>query len=245
MKRIRGYVLAAVVAGTAGGAALPACSTNDKTIFVQSVLAPSTNRQGGSCVYTADPTQASLSSGALDIGLTGSYLAEILGGNQLIPKGDQLALRAESDRVHVEGGVIRVTEPDGTLIREFTSLTSGFIDVGSNNLPGYGAFGLALIDQETSDIISPQLTDRFQAKTVISTVKLFGRTLGNEDVESGEFSFPIQVCKGCLVSFGAEACKEAPDDALRTLTTNPCRGGQDLSLPCRLCYPLPVCTNAP
>ena len=60
MKRIWGYVVSLLAAGTLVGSTLPACATNDRTIFVRSVLAPSANRQGGACVYNGDPQQAAL-----------------------------------------------------------------------------------------------------------------------------------------------------------------------------------------
>jgi hypothetical protein len=265
MKRIWGYVVSMLAAGTVVGGALPACATNDQTIFIRDALYPSTNRQGGSCVYTNDPQQPALFGATMDVGLTDSYFGVLLVGNQLVARGDPQNNRAESSRVHINGGIVRVTEPNGTLIKEFTSLATGFNDPQNNNAPGYGTIGLVLVDAATSELI---LTDSYKpeadrrpltrdvAKTVQINVKAFGQTLGGVDVESEEFQLPMEVCKGCLVLYdgfdptqappakpGAPAnnCLKAPDANAATATTGPCRAGQDLALSCRLCQGVPVC----
>ena len=108
MKRIWGHVVSLVVVGMAVSAAMPACATNDQTIFIRSALAPSANRQMGGCIYTNDPTQAELFQARADLGVTDSYFAVLLVGNQLIPRADSLSNRAESNRVHINGAIVRV-----------------------------------------------------------------------------------------------------------------------------------------
>ena len=60
MKRIWGHVVSGVAVALAASAVVPACATNDQSIFIRAALAPSLNRQMGGCVYTQDPTQAEL-----------------------------------------------------------------------------------------------------------------------------------------------------------------------------------------
>ena len=50
----------------------------------------------------------------LDIGVADNYYAVLLVGNQLIPRSDPQNNRAESNRVHINGAIVRVTETDGT-----------------------------------------------------------------------------------------------------------------------------------
>jgi hypothetical protein len=267
MKRIWGYVVSMLAAATVVGGTLPACATNDQTIFIRNALAPSVNRQGGSCIYTNDPSQAGLFQAEMDIGLTDSYFGILLVGNQLVARGDPANNRAESSRVHINGGIVRVTEPGGRLINEFTSLATGFNDPQNNNAPGYGTIGLVLIDAPTKDRI---LTDSYKpegeqrvpldrrniSKTVLINVKAFGQTLGGVDVESEEYQLPMQVCNGCLVVFdgfdptrappavpGAPEnnCLKAPEAVGAGGTTGPCRAGQDIALSCRLCQGLEAC----
>src|SRR6476619_497025 len=52
MKRILGHVVSLLVVGLAVSAALPACATNDQTIFIRNALAPAITRTNGICTYT-------------------------------------------------------------------------------------------------------------------------------------------------------------------------------------------------
>ena len=243
MKRIWGHVVSVVVVGMAAAAAVPACATNDQTIFIRSALAPSINRQMGGCIYTNDPTQASLFEAKADLGVTDSYTTVLLVGNQMIPRNDQLDNRAESNRVHINGAIVRVTEADGTLIREFTSLATGFADPASTGTPSYATIGVTALDAPTRDIILPTLPNRIVSRTILINIKAFGTSLGGKDVESGEFQLPMQVCNGCLVDFSTgndETAKVQPNCAkplamALSPTTSPCFQGQDELVLCQTC----------
>jgi hypothetical protein len=258
MKRIWGYVIAVLAAGTTVGAVMPACATNDQTIFVHGALAPSTNRQNNTCTYTNDPQQAQLFMAKLDLGLVDSYFSILLVGNQTIPRGDQLSNRAESNRVHINGAIVRVTEPDGTLIREFTSLATGFADPSNNNAPSYATIGVIAFDAPTKTIIlnsdgmhpeQPGLPNRAAVKTLLINIKAFGKTLGGEDVESDFFQLPMEVCKGCLVNTtdANDPLQKPNPNCLKALPVGstvvaPCFFGQDEGVPCQSCVgTIPVC----
>ena len=248
MKRICGYVVS--LAGVAGlmGSVLPACATNDQSIFIDGVLAPSANRVGGACTYNADPTQPHLSEATLDLGLTDSYRAVLLVGNQLIPRGDPQNNRSESNRVHINGAIVKVQNPDGSSIREFTSLTSGFAEPQNNNAAGYAPIGVVVFDAPTKDIVLPSVQAKFSSRTLLLVVKVFGTSLGGEDLESGEYQFPMQVCRGCLVRQdgydGASMTQPLNCDqpaATAATADGPCFPGQDLSISCKDCRGFDVC----
>ena len=61
-------------------------------------------------------------------------------------------------------------------------------------------------------------------------MRVFGHTLGGTAVESGDASFPIQVCYGCLVKFPPEASSSATSPNC----SQPPASGSSLSLPCRM-----------
>ncbi len=251
MKRILRHVASLFVIGLAALAAVPACATNDQTIFIRSALAPSINRQAGGCVYTSDPTQNELFEAKADLGVTDSYFSVLLVGNQMIPRTDSLDNRAESNRVHINGAIVRVTEADGTLIREFTSLATGFADPASTNQPSYATVGIVSLDAPTRDILLPTLPNRTVSKTILINIKAFGTSLGGKDVESGEFQLPMQVCNGCLVTFvdSTDPTKPAPNCQKPlamplTPATAPCFTGQDEAVPCQICQDRPACNPA-
>jgi hypothetical protein len=249
MKRIWGHVVSVFVVGLAVSAVMPACATNDQTIFIRGALAPSANRVNGACNYTNDPTQTSLFEARLDLALTDSYFAVLLVGNQLIPRSDPQSNRAESNRIHINGAVVRVTETDGALIREFTSPATGFADPGQSGAAEYGTIGVIGLDAPTRDLILPTLPNRLVAKTILINFKAFGTSLGGKDVESGEYQLPMQVCKGCLVDFSTgndDTAMQQPNCLKKgttsaTATTAPCFKGQDELVKCETCQGNPVC----
>jgi len=248
MKRRTGHVVSVLATGIALSALAPACVENDQSIFIRAALAPSTNRQQGRCTYTDDPQQpVLLGGGDLDLGVRDNYVAVFLVGNQMIPRGDPAAARAESMRVHLEGGVVRVTEPNGALIREFTSYGTGFADPQNNNAPDFGAVGFIVLDAPTTDILRPSLPTRFMSRTVHAHVKVFGRTVGGKEVETDEFLFPVRVCNGCSVIFPGEAndaAQPGPNCLIRLngpVENAPCNLGQDEATDCRLCIGRDAC----
>jgi hypothetical protein len=252
MKRIFGRVLSVCLAACAVGAALPACVENDQSIFIRGVLAPSSNRQNGTCLYTDDPQQPALLQGTFDVGITDSYFAIALVGSQMIGRGDPQNTRAESNRVHINGAVVKVSEPDGAQIAEFTSLATGFADVQQNNNPDFGLMGVVAIDAPTARNLAGQIgNNRATTKLVVVNMKAFGKTLGGVDLESSEFQFPIRVCNGCLVTrildpdLPGQACPSTTNASGGAsgggTTQSPCTLGQDESVPCQLCRGKAVC----
>jgi hypothetical protein len=242
MKRIWGHVVSVFVAGLAVSAIVPACADNNQTVFIRGFLAPSTNRQNNTCVYGDDPSQPQLFASTMDVGITDSYFAVLLFGNQLIPRGDPNNNRAESNRVVMSGAVVKVQEPDGSVIREFTSATVGFADPQNNNAPDYGTVGTVVIDAPTRELLIGQLPTRGISKSLVINIKLFGKSLGGEDVETGEFQQPMRVCNGCLVDFstGNEETATVQPNCLKPASGNastmgPCFSGQDEPTPCQSC----------
>lgn len=248
MSRIWGHAVALFASTIAVGAMAPACADNDESIFIRGVFAPPANRQNGVCLYQPDPTATKLlGAGTLDLGLRDNYVGVLLVGNQMIPRGDPNNTRAESNRVHLNGAVVKVMDPDGTSVAEFTSYAMGFADPQNNNNPGYDAMGAILIDKPTRDGLVGGLPARSgTTRSLLINVKVFGKTLGGVDVESGEFQLPITVCNGCLVDFSQSTdplqnpqpnCKRASTGTTAQSGTQqaPCFLGQDEMVPCALC----------
>jgi hypothetical protein len=250
MNRTWGRVLTLLATGLLASALVPACATNDMSVFVRAALAPSPNRQNNLCIYTDDPQQPQLLEGTLDIAIRETYFAVLLVGNQMIPRGDPLLVRAESSRFHVEGAVVRVTwpGPDEELIHEFTSVGTGFADQGQNNAPDYALAGITALDAVTTQQIAGAVAA--EPKVVVAKIRVFGRTLGGRDLESGEFQLPIRVCHGCLLRFnGANDATEPAERQpnclapLQDQSFFPCYPGQDEPTPCQYCLDRPACNR--
>jgi hypothetical protein len=121
------FVRAGVTVGAVlfTGAMMSACAHNNASIFIRQVFAPviPTN---GLCTYTADTTEASISSGLVDLSYTNvdNYTPEVLVGNQIVAQGNANALQAETSRVIVNGAITRITDLDGntSLVPMFSAM---------------------------------------------------------------------------------------------------------------------------
>lgn len=138
------------------------------------------------------------------------YGFAILIANQLQPLGDNDTLRAETSRIQLQGAEISVEGVDGAAGPEYTVPFSGTIDPEPSEQPGEAAVFIEAIPTgaitETGDYLL--------------TIRVFGQTLGGMEVESGDFVWPVTVCRGCLNA----GCVE--DLGL------PCQPGSDYPLPC-------------
>jgi hypothetical protein len=252
MTKPRGLVALAAFGAVLASLA-SACAHNDASLEVNGVLAPPVP-QNGVCAYTADPTQAKISSGTLDVGLLSSYTPELLVGNQLISTANSTQLEAETSRIVLQGAVVVVDDTDNNQINTFTSLASGFIDPGTAGAPGYGPMAVTIIDPKTAQDLQASLPVE-GTKRVITHVTVFGQTAGGQNIESNEFQFPVDVCNGCLVTFpagsedpvkaaatGEPNCSATSSSSSSSTTTVvPCVIGQDQLVACTLCQGKTVC----
>jgi hypothetical protein len=243
MKRVWGHgltgllLLVGVAGASAGG---PACVHDDSTIFVSDVLAPQFVTAGMACTFTADPTQAVLGQGTFDAALALEYKAVFLVGNQLVPRGDPNQPNTETSFVSLAGAVVRIVDSTGTQLITYTQPVAGTIPPSSGTTPGYLSVGVTIIDNVTASSLGVGVTDH-----VVSYVRFFGKTVGGESVESNEFGFPVDVCRGCLVSFPVAEddpnqrvqpnCGLAGAAASSTASSVPCFIGQDLPVDCSVC----------
>jgi hypothetical protein len=264
MNRIWGHAIAVSSLAVVVGALAPACAKNDETIFVRPVLAPANNRVNGACQYTNDPGQPINPDPTLDVAIRDNYFAILLVGNQLTPQADLDNARAESNRVHINGGVVKVTNPDGSdivdgagnVVGNFTSSATGMADPGSSATPGYGIIGLRVIDGPTAAALAATIGDQNlvrveDTRTVLVNIKVFGKTLGGEDVESNDYQMPLTVCRGCLVTFPESSVDTAQPlpNCLKPISTAagggatqvPCFPGQDEATSCQFCAGRDAC----
>jgi hypothetical protein len=99
-----------------------------------------------------------------------------------------------------------------------------------------------MIPPQIGDSIRGQLGNRRGAsRTVIAGIRVFGTTLGGKEITSGEFTFPIDVCYGCLIDYPLEAVNDSGGPArvcqgsTEGISTSQCIRGQDALIDCREC----------
>lgn len=213
-------LLASSAAGLATG-----CVDNESSLFIVGVF----NLSASDCLAKPDSEAELLFAGTIDLAFTSTYEAALLVGNQLTEQGSREKLRTETSRMRLQGADVTLFRPDGSEV-SFTTSASGFVDNADGTDPGFAAISAQLIRDG-------DLPPGTESGVAIARVRVFGESLGGEDVESGDFDFPINVCTGCLVRFPAEAVlgTMCVADAEVEDEQTVCHFGQDVPFPCTLC----------
>lgn len=224
--------------------ALSGCADNESSLFIMGVLSIDDNE----CILEPRPEGPFLFSGTLDLALRTSYAAPLLVGNQVTERGSRNQLRTETSRIRLEGAEVTLEDANGGVIAEFTTLGSGFAHPSGGTDPGYGGF-LADLVPAGADVPEGQL---------VAAVKVFGTTLGGQELESAELRFPIEVCTGCLIAYPPAAydsnldanedylCATSPASAIGEGAEGVlgCFPGQDRTVSCVYCSSfLEICRN--
>jgi hypothetical protein len=165
-------------------------------------------------------------------------------------RGSRERVRAETSQVSIKGAEVKIETPQGAeVVPAFSSISTGFIDASDGTDAAVATIAATLIPAS----VAPALP----RGTVVVKVRVFGTTLGGEEVESSELSFPIEICDGCLVRFEAQdrdlaasstefECKLATDEADSTGTSadTACNPGIDFPVSCTTCSGLyAACQN--
>lgn len=230
MRRFSAAVGGSVLAVLSGS--MVGCADNESTLFIQGVA-----KINGDCTYSTNGGDQVLPKGVYDVGFRGSYQAGLIVGNQMSGRGDSNRSRTETSRILLEGAEVRLSLSTGeSYMDAFSAPGAGFVDVGGGSGAGYGVLSVVLLPRPKD----PAEANRaLGAGYVIAEVKAFGRTLGGQEVESGAFKFPIEICYGCLVSFAADEVERnsAQEVVCRASAeaTSVCRLGQDDVVGCSVC----------
>jgi hypothetical protein len=241
MRRLSFITLLALGVACFSACALPSCATNDSMMFIVGVAV----RKQGACAVKAELGGRFLAKGAMDRLFATEYVAALIVGNQITQRGSRERLRTETSRVPLKGAEVRLEDPQGALlVPAFSTIGTGFVDASEGTDPSPATMFATIIPAT----VAPMLP----AGTVVAKVRVFGTTLGGQDVESAELLFPIEICDGCLVSYPAAArdltadgtdyqCKVAADTTMAAAATEgdlPCSIGVDFPVPCTACSSL-------
>ncbi|MCB9617245.1 MAG: hypothetical protein H6722_32845 [Sandaracinus sp.] len=198
--------------------ALVGCVDDNVSVFVSGNLAPSIDES--TCSY--DPTSTALQSqGTLDVAFAGTFELHPAIQSQLQQRGR--SGRPEPNGIYITRAEVTLEGLDGLAI-DFGGLPNPFSvpmsvyvpPASSPTSPGSATGTIVAIpaDYTVSLPVAPGTTT-----TVVASVRLVGKTLGDIDIETGDWVYPIEVCNGCLLT-----CM--PDPEVELVTCNP---GQDLT----------------
>lgn len=227
---------AAMIAAVALGlGAAPGCTCRDtSSLYIDAVLSPDAPPE-----CTVDATTAvGMAGGIWDVELTNIYLMSPRVVNALIAVGNPVDNMSgpEPNNVNLSGFNLDIQAPGGV---SALSAAGSFVNVASVIAPGGVAVlsNLPVLGPDVGDDVLADLVAQGagpgDSYTVIVTLSPVGETFGGTMLMGAEFSFPILVCRGCLLSgcgtVGPTAtCTPTPDAEL------PCHVGQDSPVDCGL-----------
>ena len=226
--KIRKLIGSLIALGAFGIVLGPGCADNRSSIFAVAALAVPQD----TCAWTSDASNAFRPAGRLDLALSKEYWIPILIGNQLVARGNATTLRTETSRVSFYEAEVNLTDSAGAPLANgnFVVPVSGFADPSASTEPGYGSVAVTLIDATSSQGLAPG--------QIIANVVIRGETLGNVEVETDDFAFPITVCNGCSVVYtadGDDPARPGLDCDVRDDAPGYCRMGMDDNVDCRAC----------
>lgn len=217
-------------------ASTPSCADNHESIFIYGVVALT----APDCTAKGDSGSKLLAYGEMELLLTDTYGNFLLVGNQLISRGSPSNLRAEPNRVQVTGADVQLTGIDGTDFGFYSVPANGLVSPTVSADPNYAPVFVQIIPPAIGKALraklKPTATNATPSLTVLADIKVYGQTLGLNDVETGAFTFTINVTNGGTIFqtydkvTGTLNCKVLPTDI--TFTPS-CFPGQDVTAyPC-------------
>lgn len=223
--------------------------TATDTLTLLGVLA----NHGPDCTVTASPAAPGVTRGVLDVALRQDYLAWVLAGLTSTP--ELAANAAASDnRVVMAAVEVNLTDDEGAVADgHYVAFLTGFIDIPTADTMSFGTVQATLVSPTVAAALRTELAGLGPEarRSLTARVQVFAETFNGTPVSSGELSFPVDVCYGCLVDFPAEALTEdasgtstcangvagaaTADPATADPDNAPCALGQDTAVDCRLC----------
>lgn len=241
--------LAGVLAAFTAGACVPDGASQFLYITGNSVVE-------SDCTFSATEVGPFRSGGTLDVVLARQYnfAASVKNAmpSSIALQGRTLGdPRLEANIVQLERATVRYEYPDdpafqdlpqlvGTSFSEFVGITVGPGAVSGVSIP--------LLAPTLAAEISNKLPPRDELNpapgiTLVTKIRVAGQMLDGTAVETDEFLYPINICKGCLLFFPTEAATPGAGPNCRNEENPPqladrCLLGQDQSVDCRICREL-------
>jgi hypothetical protein len=229
-------------------ASTPSCADNHESIFIYGVVALT----APDCTAKGDTGSKLLAFGEMELKLTSTYGNFLLVGNQLIARGSPGNLRAEPNRVQITGADIQLTGIDGHDFTFYSVPANGLVSPTISADPTYAPVFVQIIPpaigKKLKDYLPSTTANATPSLTVLADITVYGQTLGLNDVQSGKFTFTINVTNGGTIVQTYDTVKGKVDcTSIPTGTTfaQSCFPGQDLSAnPCYyVCQADPTATG--
>lgn len=231
--------LSVVGAMMLAAAMMPACAHNDTSLFINGLLSAPARTPTTQCLYQAGAALQLVPS--FDVSASDSYVSVLDVRSQLLSRISRDQNRTETAIAVIKGAIVTVTYPDGTsVVPPYTYLTQGTV-TATTGVAAQGFVAVALLNQAAVVALRDKLPKRRDRALAVSTVKVFGDTLGGQSIESNEYSIPITLCRGCSMDFSCAGVTPSggPDCSVidftkRDLCRVSCNDGEGPTA-CQLC----------
>jgi hypothetical protein len=158
---------------------LGACVDDNVSVFTVGMALPA--QSDGSCTYD---TSTTLASGIYDPSQRDPYLLFPIVQNALISRANEI--RPETNGVFIQRAVVSIVStaaPDTPIVEPYSVPASGYVPPG-----GQVAIGIEAIPASIALAPGQYILD----------ISLRGETQGEIEIDTGDFSWPVSVCNGCL-----------------------------------------------
>jgi hypothetical protein len=198
LKTVTGIALLGIVAA--------GCIDNDTSFFVEHA-----KMQPDAPECTVAKGDGFAATGVLDLFFRNPYTSFYLVHNELMVKEDYGNLKSEVNGIIVDGMEVHVRGLDGVLWGENIYYEfENFVEPEDTQVLAAISVNSAVVDRLAGDLGCPRV-DRdppvppsfapIYYGMVYSEVRFLGHTNGGLDVETPWFTFPIELCCGCLVEW--------------------------------------------
>jgi|GEM_PF-3488973 len=228
---IFGATLAGLLATTLWGG-LPACTPMEETasFYTHGVIAVTQQEQ---CVARADARVMRLR-GVMDTWMRNRFFLFMKLENYLLSTRSEFGeLWGENHNIQVLGAHVSYEYPSGLDGATETALSDTYYTAATGDVApeSIGVASIQAIPVEVGNALAADSIARTTGFPLLANVRLEGRLSDGTIVKSNVYSYPIDICFGCLYMVVTDDCTNLADaQDMRP----PCLVGQDEGVDCRL-----------
>jgi hypothetical protein len=146
------------------------------------------------------------------------YRIAMLVNSNLRPNANAATGRAEPNILKIESAEVKLMNLERVPIRfdrkdKDNPLPNPFVVTANNTLgPASGTeASVGVVAVEAIPVAYAAQLDKFRTEQILAEVQIFGTTIGDVDVDFKPFTFPVQLCWGCLYMCSSKLVTEMLD----------------------------------
>ncbi len=195
---------------------LTACTDDSPGLIISHVIYWDNN-----CTWR-ESSDTKIATGVYDVFCAESYFVALLVQSFTRSLADPIRSRAEPSIVQFDSAEVHLKNLEGEqIVAPFSTPVEGTVLPGTASNAGKG---LVLVEAIPSFYASRLNDENFIDRKVIASFRLYGKTTGGTDVEVSEYTFPIQICRGCQ-TFWRTCPNMTQDETTDYDSLSGCQGG--------------------